>query len=50
MTLDGKVIDKVGTMSGGGNKVQRGALSNRIAEEIKPEEVARLQELYKTRR
>ena len=31
VTLDGKVIDKAGTMSGGGNKQSRGALSKKTS-------------------
>lgn len=46
VTLDGKVIDKAGTMSGGGNKIQKGAMgSSKLKrkaaslEDIKPEDI-----------
>jgi structural maintenance of chromosome 4 len=42
VTLDGKVIDKSGTMSGGGNRVVRGAMSKAIVDDVRPEEVAQL--------
>lgn len=45
VTLDGKLIDTSGTMSGGGNRVARGAMSSKIAndEDVTPEAVARLE-------
>ena len=45
VTLDGKLIDTSGTMSGGGNRVARGAMSCKIAndEDVTPEAVARLE-------
>lgn len=45
VTLDGKLIDTSGTMSGGGNRVAKGAMSSKIAndEDITPEVVARLE-------
>lgn len=45
VTLDGKLIDVSGTMSGGGNRVARGAMSSSFAndEEVTVEAVARLE-------
>ena len=45
VTLDGKLIDTSGTMSGGGNRVARGAMSSKIVDDdnITPEAVARLE-------
>ncbi len=44
VTLDGQLIDKSGTMSGGGNKVSRGAMSSRFAaDEVSPEQLQRLE-------
>ncbi|CAD6897968.1 unnamed protein product [Tilletia controversa] len=43
VTLDGQLIDKSGTMSGGGNRVARGGMSSKFADdEMTPEQVARL--------
>lgn len=44
VTLDGQLIDKSGTMSGGGNKVSRGAMSSKLAaDEVSPEQLQRLE-------
>jgi TolA-binding protein len=44
VTLDGKLIDTSGTMSGGGNRVAKGAMSSRFAaDEVGPEVVARME-------
>lgn len=44
VTLDGQLIDKSGTMSGGGTRVARGAMSSKFAaDELSPEQVARLE-------
>lgn len=44
VTLDGKLIDSSGTMSGGGTRVARGAMSSKIAaDDTTPEVVARLE-------
>lgn len=44
VTLDGQLIDKSGTMSGGGNKVSRGAMSSKFAaDEVSPEQLQRLE-------
>ncbi|KAK0528142.1 Structural maintenance of chromosomes protein 4 [Tilletia horrida] len=43
VTLDGQLIDKSGTMSGGGNRVARGGMSSKFAaDEVTPEQMARL--------
>jgi structural maintenance of chromosome 4 len=39
VTLDGKVIDKAGTMTGGGNRVVKGGMSASLADEVRPEEI-----------
>lgn len=42
VTLDGKLIDTSGTMSGGGNRVNRGGMSSTLAsDEVSPEMVTR---------
>lgn len=44
VTLDGKLIDTSGTMSGGGNRVSKGSMSSKFtAEEVQPEVVIRLE-------
>jgi structural maintenance of chromosome 4 len=42
VTLDGKLIDISGTMSGGGNRVARGGMKSAVSE-INPEDVAALE-------
>lgn len=44
VTLDGKLVDISGTMSGGGNRVSRGAMSSKLqADDVTPEVVAKLE-------
>lgn len=45
VTLDGQLIDKSGTMSGGGNKVSRGGMSSKFSndESFSPEQLAKLE-------
>lgn len=45
VTLDGKLIDTSGTMSGGGNRVARGGMSSKFAsdEDATPDVIARLE-------
>ena len=43
VTLDGKLIDVSGTMSGGGNRVARGGMSSKPAVETSKEQVAKLE-------
>ncbi|KAI1316603.1 hypothetical protein EDD11_009728 [Mortierella claussenii] len=44
VTLDGKLIDKSGTMTGGGNRVMRGAMSSTLSTgEFSPEAVEKLE-------
>jgi len=43
VTLDGQLIDKSGTMSGGGNKVAKGAMSAKLVADTTREQVARLE-------
>nr|WJN25099.1 condensin complex subunit [Pseudozyma flocculosa] len=44
VTLDGQLIDKSGTMSGGGNKVSRGAMSSKFAaDEVSLEQLQRME-------
>jgi structural maintenance of chromosome 4 len=43
VTLDGQLIDKSGTMSGGGTKVARGAMSSKaLAQEVSLEQLSKL--------
>jgi structural maintenance of chromosome 4 len=45
VTLDGKLIDKSGTMTGGGTRVAKGAMSSKFADEgVSPEKLAKLEE------
>lgn len=43
VTLDGKVIDKAGTMSGGGNRVARGGMSSAIVDDFRPEDIVKME-------
>jgi len=43
VTLEGKLIDKVGTMSGGGSKVVKGGMSSKLAAEVTKEQVAKME-------
>ncbi|KAK7520029.1 nuclear condensin-like protein complex subunit Smc4 [Phyllosticta citriasiana] len=43
VTLDGQLIDKSGTMSGGGNRVLKGAMSSKLAADVTKEQVAKLE-------
>ncbi|CAG8760226.1 5938_t:CDS:1, partial [Racocetra fulgida] len=43
VTLDGQLIDKSGTMSGGGNKVNRGGMSSKFVPDVTPEIVSNLE-------
>ncbi len=43
VTLDGQLIDKSGTMSGGGTRVARGGMSSKIAADVTKEQVAKLE-------
>lgn len=44
VTLDGQLIDKSGTMSGGGNTVKKGLMSSKLVTDISKEQVIRLEE------
>ncbi|WPG98120.1 Hypothetical protein R9X50_00090600 [Acrodontium crateriforme] len=43
VTLDGQLIDKSGTMSGGGTKVSKGGMSSKLTAETTKEQVAKLE-------
>lgn len=43
VTLDGQLIDKSGTMSGGGTRVAKGAMSSKLVAEVSKEQVADLE-------
>lgn len=43
VTLDGQLIDKSGTMSGGGTKVAKGGMSSKIIADVSREQVAKLE-------
>lgn len=43
VTLDGQLIDKSGTMSGGGTKVARGGMSAKIVADVSREQVVKLE-------
>lgn len=44
VTIDGELIDKSGTMSGGGSTVKRGLMSSKLASDTTKEHVAKLEE------
>ncbi|KAI9147563.1 Structural maintenance of chromosomes protein [Paramyrothecium foliicola] len=44
VTLDGALIDKSGTMSGGGTTVKKGLMSSKLVAETSKEQVAKLEE------
>ena len=43
VTLNGQLIDKSGTMSGGGTRTARGAMSSKILNDVSKEQVAKLE-------
>ena len=43
VTLDGQLIDKSGTMSGGGTKVAKGGMSSKLVADTSKEQVAKLE-------
>lgn len=43
VTLDGQLIDKSGTMSGGGTRVSKGAMSSKLAADVTKEQVTKLE-------
>ena len=43
VTLDGQLIDKSGTMSGGGTKVARGGMSSKLTAEVTKEQVSKME-------
>ena len=43
VTVDGQLIDKSGTMSGGGNTVKKGLMSSKLVAETSKEQVAKLE-------
>ena len=43
VTLEGQLIDKSGTMSGGGTRIAKGAMSSKIAADTSKEQVAKLE-------
>ncbi|QUC20975.1 uncharacterized protein UV8b_05216 [Ustilaginoidea virens] len=44
VTLAGELIDKSGTMSGGGSTVRKGLMSSRVVDDVTKEHVAKLEE------
>ncbi|KAL7910729.1 RecF/RecN/SMC N terminal domain-containing protein [Trichoderma velutinum] len=44
VTLDGELIDKSGTMSGGGTTVKRGLMSSKLVADVTKEQVTKLEE------
>lgn len=43
VTLDGQLIDKSGTMSGGGTKVAKGGMSSKLAADVSRDQVAKME-------
>lgn len=43
VTLDGQLIDKSGTMSGGGTRVAKGAMSSKVVADVSKEQVSKLE-------
>lgn len=44
VTLDGQLIDKSGTMSGGGTRVAKGGMSSKLTAEVSKNQVAKLEQ------
>ncbi|KAF2018435.1 nuclear condensin-like protein complex subunit Smc4 [Aaosphaeria arxii CBS 175.79] len=44
VTLDGQLIDKSGTMSGGGTRVAKGGMSSKLASDVTKEQVVKLEQ------
>lgn len=44
VTLDGQLIDKSGTMSGGGTRVAKGGMSSKLASDVSKDQVAKLEQ------
>ncbi|KAK3069062.1 Structural maintenance of chromosomes protein 4, partial [Teratosphaeriaceae sp. CCFEE 6253] len=43
VTLDGQLIDKSGTMSGGGTKVAKGGMSSKLSSDVSKDQVAKME-------
>jgi structural maintenance of chromosome 4 len=43
VTLEGQLIDKSGTMSGGGTRVAKGGMSSKLAQDVTKEQVSKLE-------
>lgn len=43
VTLDGQLIDKSGTMSGGGTKVAKGGMSSKLSSDVSKEQVTKME-------
>ncbi|KAK0969353.1 Structural maintenance of chromosomes protein 4 [Friedmanniomyces endolithicus] len=43
ITLDGQLIDKSGTMSGGGTRVAKGGMSSKLTSDVSKEQVAKME-------
>ncbi|KAF2001062.1 RecF/RecN/SMC protein [Amniculicola lignicola CBS 123094] len=43
VTLDGQLIDKSGTMTGGGTRVSKGAMSSKLAADVSKDQVVKLE-------
>lgn len=43
VTLDGQLIDKSGTMSGGGTRVAKGGMSSKLASDVSKDQVSKLE-------
>ncbi|KAK0886283.1 Structural maintenance of chromosomes protein 4 [Friedmanniomyces endolithicus] len=43
VTLDGQLIDKSGTMSGGGTRVAKGGMSSKLTSDVSKEQVAKME-------
>ena len=44
VTLAGQLIDTAGTMSGGGGRVSKGRMSNKLVTDISPQQLANLEQ------
>jgi structural maintenance of chromosome 4 len=44
VTLDGKLIDTAGTMSGGGSRVVKGKMSSKLASDVSKDQVSKLEQ------
>lgn len=48
MTLAGQLIDMAGTMSGGGGKMSSGRMSSKLASDVTPQQLVKLEQKFQS--